>query len=175
MYLKDIPLEEAHKRLFEALAEAGLGSILSIEELTLDEKVVGRILAEPVWAEISSPHYHASAMDGFAVRSNETIGASPAAPIVLNIPNQAIYVDTGDVLPEGMNAVIPIEQVESLDSAEGLSEDIRQPAKIRIRSAVSPWNNVRPMGEDIVATQLVLAAGQTLRPVDLGAIERLLD
>ncbi|MEN6300250.1 MAG: molybdopterin biosynthesis protein [Anaerolineaceae bacterium] len=170
MYLKDIPLEEAHKRLFEALAEAGLGSILSIEELTLDEKVVGRILAEPVWAEISSPHYHASAMDGFAVRSNETIGASPAAPIVLNIPNQAIYVDTGDVLPEGMNAVIPIEQVESLDSAEGLSEDIRQPAKIRIRSAVSPWNNVRPMGEDIVATQLVLAAGQTLRPVDLGAI-----
>jgi len=117
MYLKDIPLEEAQKRLYEALAEAGLGSILSIEELPLDEKVVGRILAEPVWAKISSPHYHASAMDGFAVRSNETIGASPAAPIVLNIPNQAIYVDTGDVLPEGMNAVIPIEQVESLDSA----------------------------------------------------------
>ncbi len=170
MYLKDIPLQEAQNKLSDSLSQAGKVGLLAIEELSLDETIIGRVLAEPVWAIISSPNYHASAMDGFAVNAHETVGASPGSPFVLEIMRQAIYVDTGDVLPDGMDAVIPIEQVESLDQSGAVSEDIRRPAKIRIRAAVSPWSHVRPMGEDIVATQLVLAAGQILRPVDLGAI-----
>jgi putative molybdopterin biosynthesis protein len=170
MYLKDIPLQEAQKRIKDALSKVGRDGLLESVEIPLDEKVSGRILSQPVWAKISSPHYHASAMDGFAVRANETVNASPGSPVILKMGEQAIYVDTGDVLPDGMNAVIPIEHVESLDRDGKVSEDIRKPAQIRIQASVPPWSHVRPMGEDIVATQLVLAAGQILRPVDLGAI-----
>lgn len=170
MYLKDIPLQEAQNRLIEACTLAGMGGLLNSVELPLDEKLIGRVLAESIWAKISSPHYHASAMDGFAVKSCQTVEASPGSPLVLEIASHAIYVDTGDMLPEDMNAVIPIEQVESLDNNGKNSEDIRHPSRIRIRAAVSPWSHVRPMGEDMVATQLVLPAGQILRPVDLGAI-----
>jgi putative molybdopterin biosynthesis protein len=79
-------------------------------------------------------------------------------------------VDTGDPLPDWANAVIPIENVEPLTSQADPAADPRQPAAIRIRAALTPWQHVRPLGEDIVATQLVLPAGHTLRPVDLGAI-----
>jgi putative molybdopterin biosynthesis protein len=170
VYLHDIPLPEAQKRLEEALKSAGRWGILGSEEIPLDENALGRVLAEPVWARISSPHYHASAMDGFAVRAEDTVGAMPSTPRVMEYGAQAGYVDTGDPLPEWANAVIPIENVEPLDEAGGLSGEMRRPAAIRIRAAVTPWSHVRPLGEDIVATQLVLPAGQTLRPVDLGAV-----
>ena len=78
--------------------------------------------------------------------------------------------DTGDPLPDWANAVIPIENVESLDENGQLTKDIRMPKAIRIRASVAPWSHVRPLGEDIVATQLVLPAGHVLRPVDLGAV-----
>ena len=73
-------------------------------------------------------------------------------------------------MPEWADAVIPIENVESLDERGGITTDIRKPKTIRIRGAVAPWSHVRPHGEDIIATQLVLPAGHVLRPVDLGAI-----
>ncbi len=170
VYLRDIPLSEARSRLETALKLAGLWKVLGGETIPLDEKAVGRVLADPVWARISSPHYHASAMDGFAVRADETVGALPSSPLVLARGRQTRYVDTGDPLPEGFDAVIPIENVESLAPNGDIARDIRAPASIRIRAAVAAWANVRPMGEDIVATQLVLPAGQVLRPVDLGAI-----
>jgi putative molybdopterin biosynthesis protein len=170
VYLYDIPLPEARARLQKALEEAGLWGILGTEDIPLNESAIGRVLAEPVWAEISSPHYHAAAMDGFAVRAADTAGAQPSTPIALAVGTQAKYVDTGDPLPDGFDAVIPIENVEALDSTGKLTPAIRQPSSIRIRVAVVPWSHVRPLGEDIVATQLVLPAGQTLRPVDLGAI-----
>ncbi len=78
--------------------------------------------------------------------------------------------DTGDALPEGFDAVIPIENVESLDERGEITSAIHRPASIRIRAAVTPWSHIRPLGEDIVQTQLVLPAGQVLRPVDLGAV-----
>lgn len=170
VYLHDIPLEEAQARFNQALGAAGLGSILGSEILPLDEVALGRTLAEAVWAKLSSPHYHAAAMDGFAVRARETEGALETAPVMLAVKGGARYVDTGDPLPEGFNAVIPIENVEPLDESGKSAEDPRSPAEIRIRGAVAPWQHVRPMGEDMVATQLVLPAGQVLRPVDLGAI-----
>ena len=152
------------------MQEADLWRVLAVEEIPLDENALGRITAEPVWAEISSPHYHASAMDGFAVRAVATNGAMPSAPVVLYTGPEAQYVDTGDPLPEWANAVIPIENVESLTADGQIIKDIRKPAAIRIRASVPPWAHVRPLGEDIVATQLVLAAGHSLRPADLGAV-----
>ncbi len=170
VYLHDIPLSEAQKRLHLALEDAGLGAILGIEEIPLDEAACERVLAEPVWARISSPHYHASAMDGFAVRSTETKDALPGSPVSLQYGSQAQYVDTGDPLPGWADAIIPIENVEAIDSNGQPATNLRCPDIVRIRSAVTPWSHVRSLGEDIVATQLVLPAGHTLRPVDLGAI-----
>ena len=170
VYLHDIPLPEAQARLKQALQDADLWRVLGIESISLDENALGRVTAEPIWAKISSPHYHASAMDGFAVRAIATNGALPSRPITLQIGPEAEYVDTGDPLPEWANAVIPIENVESLDENDKITTEIRKPKSIRIRASVPPWSHVRPLGEDIVSTQLVLPAGHVLRPADLGAI-----
>ncbi|MBN1453296.1 MAG: molybdopterin biosynthesis protein [Anaerolineales bacterium] len=170
LYLHDIPLPQAQSRLEAALREADLWRVLGSETIPLDENVLGRTLAEPVWAKTSSPHYHASAMDGFAVRAAETAGALPSKPVTLQIPDQTCYLDTGDPLPPGFDSVIPIENTEALDEHGNLTEAIRDPASIRIRASVAPWTHVRPLGEDIVATELVLPAGHVLRPADLGAI-----
>ncbi|HNT54692.1 MAG TPA: molybdopterin biosynthesis protein [Anaerolineaceae bacterium] len=170
VYLKDIPLAQAQLVFRAALQEAGLAGILGVETIPLDEQALGRVLAEPAWARLSSPHYHAAAMDGFALRAEDTRGAQPAAPVTLAVDEQAAYVDTGDPLPDWANAVVPIELVEPLDEPGRVAADPRHPHFIQLRSALTPWNHVRPMGEDIVATQLVLPAGQVLRPVDLGAL-----
>ncbi|MEP7134087.1 MAG: molybdopterin biosynthesis protein [Chloroflexota bacterium] len=171
VYLHDIPLAQAQARLREALQDAGLWRVLGVETIPLDENALGRVTTEPIWAKVSSPHYHASAMDGFAVVSELTSGAQPSTPLVFELKEEsAKYVDTGDPLPDWANAVIPIENVESLDGDGQITHDIRGPKSIRIRAAVAPWSHVRPLGEDIVATQLVLPAGHVLKPVDLGAI-----
>jgi putative molybdopterin biosynthesis protein len=175
VYLHDIPLTEARLRLAAALSQAGFAGVLDSELIPLDETVVGRVLAEPVWAKISSPHYHASAMDGFAVRSVATNGALPNAPLTLycgktDAQARATYLDTGDPLPDWADAVIPVENIEPLDEHGRPTNEVRHPDSIRIRAAVTPWTYVRPLGEDIVETQLVLPAGHTLRPVDLGAV-----
>jgi len=170
VYLHDIPLSQAQARLKQALQEANLWRVLGSETIPLNENAIGRVTSESVWAKMSSPHYHASAMDGFAVRAIMTNGAMPSNPIKLDLGSEAQYVDTGDPLPGWANAVIPIENVESLDERGSITKDIRDPASIRIRASVAPWSHVRPLGEDIVATQLVLPAGHILKPVDLGAI-----
>ena len=170
VYLHDIPLPQAQERLKRALQEADLWRLLGTESIPLDENALGRVTAEAVWAKISSPHYHASAMDGFAVRAIATNEALPSKPITLEMGPEAQYVDTGDPLPGWTNAVIPIENVEPLDELGNITSEIRAPASIRIRASVAPWSHIRPLGEDIVATQLVLPAGHLLRPVDLGAV-----
>ena len=156
-YLEDIPLSDALVRWWSALAEAGADAPLPGELVPLDE-AAGRITAEPVWALISSPHYHAAAMDGYAVRAEETHGASETHPVYLAIGQQAFYVDTGDPLPPGTNAVIMVEDVQ-----------VRDASAIEILAAVAPWQHVRPMGEDMVATELILPANHRLRPQDIGA------
>ena len=170
IYLHDIPLAEAKSCFQKALENADLWKTLGVEEIELDENALSRVLAAPVWAKISSPHYHASAMDGFAVRAKETANATPSNPAILEYGSATVYLDTGDVLPEWANAVIPIENVESIDETGRNCENPRNPYAIRIRSSVPPWSHIRPMGEDIVATELVLPAGKILQPFDLGAL-----
>ena len=169
IYLEDIPLEEAQARFRSAVQDAGMGDVLGTESLPLSDDLLGRVLAETVWARISSPHYHASAMDGFAVRSGSTHGALETVPLDLEYGRDAVYLDTGDPLPDWADAVIPIENIEPLDKTGKVAADPRKPALLRIRASVSPWTHIREMGEDMVATQLVLPSGEEIRPVDLGA------
>ncbi|MCK5635653.1 MAG: molybdopterin biosynthesis protein, partial [Anaerolineales bacterium] len=95
VFLQDVPLQKARSRFEHALRDADLWEPLGPESIPLDQ-ALGRISAEPVWAQISSPHYHASAMDGYALRAAETEGASDRNPVALLVGPQAQYVDTGD-------------------------------------------------------------------------------
>jgi putative molybdopterin biosynthesis protein len=169
VYLHDIPLPQAQSRLLQALQDAGLAGVLGVEEIVLDEQAVGRTLAEAVWARISSPHYHSAAMDGFALRAADSALALPSRPVGLRAGEETLYIDTGDPLPEWADAVVPVENVEAQDEQGSPAIDPRKPVMIWLREALTPWAHVRPMGEDIVATELVLPAGRTMRPVDLGA------
>ena len=82
IYLEDIPLDEAWAAFRAALIDGHLWQPLGEETVPLSE-AAGRVTAAAVWARLSSPHYHASAMDGYAVRAAETVGASEAVPLTL--------------------------------------------------------------------------------------------
>ena len=155
-YLSDIPLDDALSLYFDALA-TGAVAHTPPEILPLAD-ARGRVTAEPVWAKISSPHYDSAAMDGIAVRAADTVGATETSPLRLAVDEQAIWVDTGDPMPDGYNAVIMVEVVHEVDART-----------LEIQSPAAPYQHVRPLGEDIVATELVLPESHTLRPVDLGA------
>ncbi len=169
VYLEDLPMDEALARLNAALIDAGLADPFPGEDVPLSD-ALGRVTAAPVWAAISAPHYHASAMDGYAVRSRDTQGASETSPITLTqiddhadierTERPAQAVNTGHAMPPWADSVIMIENVQNGDL----------PGALVIRSSVAPWQHVRPMGEDMVATELVLPANHVLRPVDLGAV-----
>jgi putative molybdopterin biosynthesis protein len=142
----------------EALKAEGVLRKTAVETLPVGEKTLGRITSGPVFALESSPGWHSSAMDGFAVLSMNTFGASESAPKKLKIGAEAVPIDTGKPMPEGMDAVIMHEEA----FAEG--------GFIEVSSPVPPWKNVRVAGEDIVATELIVPEGHRLRPVDLSAL-----
>ena len=174
IYLEDIPLEEARRRFTAALESAGRMDPLSGEDVELEE-ALGRVTAEAVWAEISSPAYHSCAMDGYAVRAADTLGATETSPVRLEVgpDGAARAVDTGDPLPRWADAVIMVEHTQPVGGGEHSGSDEEaaiEEAAIEIRAAVAPWTAIRAMGEDMVATELVLPAGRRLSPVDLGAI-----
>ena len=159
-FLMDIPLEEATARWFGAMEEECVLALTAAELVPLETPdILGRITAGPVWAAVSSPHYDAAAMDGIAVRAADTAGATETRPVPLTVGPQAVWVDTGDPMPAGMDAVIMIEHVRRDDD----------PDLLRVSDPVAPWQHVRPLGEDIVATELVLPENHRVAPADLGA------
>ena len=159
-YLSDIPLDEARDRFYAALREAGALDPFGAEMVPLAQ-ARGRVSAGPIWAATSSPHYDAAAMDGIAVRAVNTVGATETAPITLRVGGrepQAVWVDTGDPMPSGSDAVIMIEHLHLIGDDN-----------VSIMAPVAPWQHVRPLGEDIVATELVLPENHQLAPADMGA------
>ncbi|MGB9804922.1 MAG: molybdopterin biosynthesis protein, partial [Desulfofundulus sp.] len=128
-------------------------------EVVAVEEARDRVTAAPVYARVSSPHYHAAAMDGYAVRAALTFGASETAPRRLAVGSEAVMVDTGDPLPEGCDAVIMVEDVHFVS-----------PEVIEITQPVYPWQHVRPIGEDIVATEMIVPANHRVRPMDIGGL-----
>lgn len=167
-YLHDIPLDEARRIIERELNQTGISKFCSTEKIALDENAIGRKLAQTIWAKQSSPHYHASAMDGFATFAKWTDGADTSKAITLSIPDQARWVDTGDPLPDFANVVIPVEEIEAKAEEQSLQKS--KVGSITIRKSSSPWSHVRSMGEDIVVSQLVLPKGRILSAFDLGAI-----
>ncbi len=158
-FLESLPLEEALRRWIERLSKEGKFDFLPSESIKVIDSL-GRVTAEPVIAKISSPFFTSSAMDGYAVKFVDTFGASERSPKKLKIGEQAVYVDTGDPLPDGFNAVIMIEDVNIIGKNE----------YIEIITPATPWQHVRVVGEDIVATDLIIPENQRIRPVDIGAM-----
>ena len=155
VYLKMKTLPEARKIIYEAFALSG---VLATETVPVPQ-AVGRVLAEPIHAKLSSPHFNAAAMDGLAVKAEITFGASEASPKTLIADRDAFYVNTGHVMPVDTDSVIMIEQVHVLD------ED-----KIEIDKPVFPWQHVRKVGEDIVATELLFPQNHLITPYCVGAL-----
>lgn len=118
-----------------------------------------RITGTIIRARRSSPHYPASAMDGYAIRAKDTFGISEREPRWLEFGTQAIQVDTGDPIPEGMDAVVMLEEVLK-----------REEHGILLQNPVVPWDNVRPVGEDIVEGEVLLPIHHRIRPQDQGAL-----
>ncbi len=160
-YLKKTPLREALELFLAHIDPAQLG-----HETIAVQDACARVTAEPVYAKISSPHYHAAAMDGICVRAEDTFGATEFAGKKLTlatahtpVPGTFAYIDTGDALPAWSNAVIMIEKVRQLDETT-----------VEIFESVAPWNHVRLVGEDIVATEMLLPRSHCLRAYDHGAL-----
>ena len=155
VYLAMKNLDEA-REIF--ISRFGRNKMTLAEEIST-ENALGRVTAEPVFAKISAPSYHSAAMDGIVVRAEETFGTTEKGPKMLQIGTNALWVNTGQAIPEGYNAVIMIEKVHQIDDHT-----------LEIRSPAYPWQHIRKVGEDIVATQLLLPQNHQIRPYDIGAL-----
>lgn len=126
----------------------------------------GRVLAEDARSAVDLPPFASSAMDGFAVRSEDTPGTLPVVErIAAGRPaarklgkGEAMAIATGGVVPAGADAVLPIEYVVHRDN------------EIEIAEQVAPGAHVRPCGGDLVEGETVVGAGTVLRPPELGAL-----
>jgi molybdopterin molybdotransferase len=154
-----LTIEEAQRLILDRVRP------LPAERVKL-ESAAGRVLAEPATALVDLPPFANSAMDGFALRAADTPGT---LPVVERIPagkpaekslqaGEAMGIATGGALPEGADAVVPIEHV------------VERGNVIEISEPVAPAANVRPRGGDVLAGQGVVAAGARLGPAQLGAL-----
>jgi len=146
VYLDMKSIEEAQKILFDLFSNR----VTQVETLNVVE-AKGKILAKPSIARISSPNFHAAAMDGIAVDAKITFGALPDSPKTIIPDKNAFWVNTGHALPSGTNAVIMIENLNIIDACA-----------VEIEAPVFPWQHVRKMGEDIVATKLLFPRGHKI-------------
>ena len=124
----------------------------------------GRTVAEPIEAVRNVPHYARAAMDGWALRAEDTFGASDRSPAILRTadeagPGRAVRVHTGSELPERADAVVMIEDTDRIDD------------EIEVFDAVAAGENVAPIGEDVEAGQQLYDPGHRLRPSDLGLLK----
>jgi molybdopterin molybdotransferase len=148
---------------------------LGVERLSITA-ALGRVLAEEVHSPRDIPGFDNSAMDGYAVRAADVAAASEARPVRLEVletvaagmmpsrqvaPGQAVRTMTGAPIAPGADAIVPVERTRS----EGDS--------VEVMAAAETGAFVRPRGEDLRRDELVMSAGKTLSPSDLGMLAAL--
>jgi molybdopterin molybdotransferase len=139
-----------------------ISPIRKTEEIPL-ETCTGRVLAEAVISGRNVPHYRRAALDGYAVRASDTLGASPANPVLLQISDRveegsSIWVHTGAAMPKGADAVVIVEDTATAGNI------------IEVRAQVYPNRNVGQVGEDIKKGDRVFEEGHLLRPCDVAVL-----
>ena len=158
LYLKTTPVEEAGKKYMQALEEAGC---LKPQTEVIDTyESLGRITAEAIYARCCSPLFNAAAMDGIAVKSAETAGASEERPLTLEPDTGYKIIDTGDPINAPFDAVVMAEDVTEEPGSD----------RVMITRSVPGWQHVRPIGEDIAAGEMLLPSHHRIRPVDIGVL-----
>lgn len=145
--------------------------VLSAETVSLDEALF-RVLHAPIAANQDLPPFHRSTMDGYAVRAQDTFGASEGLPGLLTVigeavmgeitslrpgQGQAVKIWTGGALPETCDAVVMVEHTSEVDAV-----------CIEVYRPVAPFDHVVRAGEDFRVGEVLLEAGHRLRPQDLG-------
>ncbi len=153
-YLKTITPEEALSILMDVFQPWYYDRKETVETLN----ALGRVTASPIFALRSVPHYHAAAMDGIALKAEKTFGASEKTPVRLLLGKEAFWIDTGDPLPEGTNAVVPLEEVNQ----EG--------EWVELIKAAYPWQHVRLAGEDVIKGEMLFTSNHRLRGEDLALL-----
>ncbi len=181
IYLNKLTLKEAQEKFAKVLANFKINQPLR-GELVFTENSLGRVTAEPAFAKISSPYYQAAAMDGVVVRARGTYPASESSPLKLRIDKDFYFINTGNPIPFGFDAVIKIEDINPVgeigqgkmkkkditDELTKMEEESIE--EIMIFSPAFPGQHIRNIGEDIVANQLIIPVNQQIRPVDIGAL-----
>ncbi|MGL6105658.1 molybdopterin biosynthesis protein [Romboutsia sp.] len=153
-YLSNILLQDALNKYLEDLNN----STLEEELIDVDESL-GRMTSEAIYANLSSPFYNCSAMDGIAVKAQKTFMANEQNILSLKEYEDYVVVDTGDPIPKEFDAVIMIEDL--LEKEDGY---------VKIYQSAIPWQHVRCLGEDVVEKEMVIPSFHTIRPQDVGAI-----
>lgn len=156
--LSDIPLDEALERWASDLDFRRNSKELP-SQLVGVEEAVGRLTSETVVAKLSSPNYYAAATSGLAIASHKTVSATPDNPIVVELREGLPFVETGYPMPEGYDSVVPLFELSSPDDVH-----------LHISRPSAPWRNVRPIGEDLAAGEVILPKGHRVRSLDLGAL-----
>lgn len=162
-------LEEARNKLRQAAEQVPIQT----EEIPLSQ-ALGRILARDVRTEEPIPNFRRSSVDGYAVRSADTAGATESIPVFLEIvedvaighpalvpirPGTCSYVPTGGMIPEGADAMVMVEYSELFDENH-----------VAINTAVSSGRFVVDVGEDMKTGELVLSRGTQIGPAQVGAL-----
>jgi molybdopterin molybdotransferase len=154
--------------VFKKRTRVDLAKKMLLEHITPIERrervpikdAVGRVLAEEIVSAIDVPDHRRAAMDGYAVRADETTGASPANPVLLRDGVDCIRVHTGSPVPDEMNAVVMIEDTIPAESG----------GMVEIRSAVHPNKHVSMVGEDVCHDDVVFECGHHLRGCDIAML-----
>ncbi len=154
-YLTNTPLDEAREKYIAALTENGAAPT---SETVASRDAAGRVTARAVYANICSPHYNASAMDGIALPARLTFGAGETAPVTLRA-DEFTVVDTGDPIPPGCDAVVMVEDV--VKNGDG---------SVRLYAPAAPWQHIRQIGEDVCAGDMLLPTGAAISPSAVGAL-----
>ncbi|MFQ3535235.1 MAG: gephyrin-like molybdotransferase Glp [Aggregatilineales bacterium] len=143
------------------------------------EEAFGRVLAQPIYAAHDLPPFPNSALDGYAVRAADVATVPVRLPVSGDIPagsfpkmrlspGTAVRIMTGAPLPEGADAIVPVEQTDEAPNHFALNSPL--PETVLIRAAVPPGNGVRAAGEDVEAGALILTEGRRLRAADIGIL-----
>ncbi|MCD4784470.1 MAG: molybdopterin biosynthesis protein [Candidatus Eremiobacteraeota bacterium] len=151
-------LNESLERWFCELEYRGFLNRNTIEKIPIADSL-NCISANTVTAAISVPHFYSASVDGIAVLSSSTFSATATTPLTLKIGEDAQFIDTGMPILPGFDAVVPIEDVK-LKSIEG----------VEITGSYAPWENVRPLGEEMAAQEVILPANHRIRSFDIAAL-----